>query len=180
MNKDILSKITVPQGVLAPSSLTPDEKKILYAEMQLMGSSENFAYKRFFKEGFQSWEIEGVIALKVSFLNWLKTEEKVFLEVRCVGERGDVSVYRHFYRVPPKAGEGESFDERQFDINRPGDFWRFLGDIEYRQRFGNFMYAHGMRAYHTVMKRFAADDWREWERIGIRQFAEMLTDKYCK
>ena len=48
------------------------------------------------------------------------------------------------------------------------------------QRFGNFMYTHGMRAYHTVMKRFAADDWREWERIGIRQFAEMLTDKYCK
>ena len=91
MNKDILSKITVPQGVLAPSSLTPDEKKILYAEMQLMGSSENFAYKRFFKEGFQSWEIEGVIALKVSFLNWLRTEEKVFLEVRCVGSASATS-----------------------------------------------------------------------------------------
>ena len=87
ISKDIFTKITEPQGVLAVSDLTPDEKKLLYAEMQRLGSSDNFAYKRFFQDGFALWEIDGILALKAAFLSWLRTEEKLFLEVRCVGER---------------------------------------------------------------------------------------------
>lgn len=182
MNKKILSKITEPQGVLAVSDLTPDEKKLLYQEMQQSGSSENFAYKRFFQDGFSIWEIEGIIALKAAYLNFLRTEEKIFLEVRCVGERiipgeDNVAIYRYFYRIPPKASDGESFEERSFDIAEPGDFWRFLGDIEYRQRFGNFMNDKGMKSYRTVMKRFGDDDWREWEKTGIRQMMERFVEK---
>ena len=183
MNKIILSKITEPQGVLAVSDLTPDEKKTLYAMMQKLGSSENFAYKRFFQDGFSTWEIEGIFPLKAAYLNWLRTEEKIFLEVRCVGDSfvdGDdnVAMYRHFYRIPPKVGESETFEEFSFDINEPGDFWRFLGDIGYRQRFGNFMADRGMRSYHTVMKRFSDDDWREWEKTGIRQVTELFIEQY--
>ena len=183
MNKNILSKITEPQGVLAVSDLTPDEKKNLYAMMQKLGSSENFAYKRFFQDGFSTWEIEGIFPLKAAYLNWLRTEEKIFLEVRCVGERiisgeDNVAVYRYFYRIPPKAGEGEKFEERTFDINEPGDFWRFLGDIFYRQKFGDFMNQYGMKSYNTVLKRFSEDDWKEWEKMGIRQVTELFTEKY--
>lgn len=183
MNKNIFCKITEPLGVLAVSDLTPEEKKLLYAEMQRLGSSDNFAYKRFFQDGFSQWEVDGIIALKAAFLNWLRTEEKIFLDVRCTGERivpgeDNVPLYRYFYRIPPKADEGESFDERSFDINEPGDFWRFLGDIEYRQRFGNFMADRGMKSYRTVMKRFSDDDWREWEKTGIRQFSELFVEKY--
>lgn len=183
MTKENFSKILMPQGILAVSDLTPDEKKLLYAEMQKLGSSENFAYKRFFQDGFAQWEIDGILAMKAAFLNWLRTEEKIFLEVRCVGERiisgeDNVAVYRYFYRIPPKAGEGEKFEERTFDINEPGDFWRFLGDIFYRQKFGDFMNSYGMKSYNTVLKRFSEDDWKEWEKMGIRQVTELFSEKY--
>lgn len=174
MTKDIFSKITIPQGILAVNDLTPDEKKQLYAEMQKMGSSENFAYKRFFKEGFSQWEIEGVLSIKLAFLSWLHDEEKIYLEVRNTSGYE----YRHFYRIPPKADEQQNFSELQFDLNAPGDFWRFVGDIGYRKKFGEFLYAKGMKSYHTVMKRFEADDWREWEKIGIREVTKQLFDKY--
>ena len=182
MTKGIFDKILVPQGILAPSDLTADEKKSLYAEMQDCGASEMFAYTRFFRDGFAQWEIDGILALKVAYINWLKTEEKLFVEVRCVGEAavpGDdnVAQYRHFYRIPPRPMEGQSFEEREFDITVPGDFWRFLGDVAYRKRFGQFMFERGMKSYKTVMKRFAADDWREWERQGIRQFTEQFAEK---
>lgn len=184
MTKEIFAKIAIPQGVLAVSDLTPDEKKQLYAEMQRMGSSENFAYKRFFQDGFAQWELDGILALKMAYLAWLHDEEKVFLEVRCINERavdGDDSIacYRHFYRIPPKAGDGESFEERTFDITAPGDFWRFLGEIGYRKRFGLFMADRGMKSYITVAKRFADDDWREWERIGIRQLTEQFIEQHA-
>ena len=183
ISKDIFTKITEPQGVLAVSDLTPDEKKLLYAEMQRLGSSDNFAYKRFFQDGFALWEIDGILALKAAFLSWLRTEEKLFLEVRCVGERmvtGDdpVSIYRYFYHIPPKADEHEQFEERSFDLNEAGGFWQFLGDIEYRQRFGNFMAERGMKSYRTVMKRFGDDDWKEWEKMGIRQVTELFMEKF--
>ena len=174
MTKNFIKKITTPNGILSVNDLTADEKKSLYSEIKKLGSSENFAYKRLFKEGFAEWEITGVIALKVSFIEWLQTKEKIYIEVREVGN----CTWRHFYRVPPRADENQKYEEYQFDINQVGDFWRFLGDIGYRKRFGDFMAQMGMRSYNTVMKRFAADDWREWERCGIRQVMEQFTEQH--
>ena len=181
MTKEIFKKILTPQGILSVSDMTADEKKELYQAMVGFGSSENFAYKRFFQDGFVQWEIDGILALKTAFIRWLQTEEKLFIEVRQSGiiEGGGQppeSVYRYFYRIPPKPMEGQSFDERSFDIAEPGDFWRFLGDIAYRQRFGAFMAERGMRSYVTVSKRFSADDWREWEVIGIQRVVETFCE----
>lgn len=38
------------------------------------------------------------------------------------------------------------------------------------------MAERGMKSYHTVIKRFSSDDWREWERIGIRSVVEGFDD----
>ena len=161
--------------------MSPDDKKRLYKAMYQAGATESFSYTRFFRDGFSPWEIDGVAALKTAFMEWLHDKEKVFLEVRSIGERkvsGDdaVPIFRHFYRIPPKPQEGQNFTEHEFDITHPGDFWRFLGDIGYRKRFGEFMAERGMKSYHTVIKRFAHDDWREWERIGIRSVIEGFDD----
>lgn len=165
MTKNLLKKITTPNGILSVNDLTADEKKSLYAEIKKLGSSENFAYKRLFQDGFAEWEIAGVNDIKIQFIEWLQIREKIYIEVREVGE----CTWRHFYRVPPRADENQTYEEYQFDINKAGDFWRFLGDIGYRKRFGDMMAQMGMRSYNTVMKRFADDDWREWERCGIRR-----------
>ena len=87
MTKEIFKKILIPQGILAVSDMSADEKKELYQVMQKFGSSENFAYKRFFQDGFVQWEIDGISALKIAFINWLLTEEKIFIEVRQTGEK---------------------------------------------------------------------------------------------
>jgi hypothetical protein len=181
MTKEIFKKILIPQGILAVSYMSADEKKRLYLVMQKFGSSENFAYKRFFQDGFVQWEIDGISALKVAYLSWLVTDEKLFIEVRQVGEKSidgedPIPVFRYFYRIPPRPTEGQSFEERSFDINEPGDFWRFLGDIAYRQRFGDFMSDRGMKSYVTVSKRFGSDDWKEWERVGILRVVEYFVD----
>lgn len=181
MTKEIFKKILIPQGILAVSDMSADEKKELYQVMQKFGSSENFAYKRFFQDGFVQWEIDGISALKIAFINWLLTEEKIFIEVRQTGEKvidgeGAIPVFRHFYRIPPKPAEGQSFEEHSFNLNEPGDFWQFLGEIAYRQRFGAFMADRGMKSYVTVSKRFSVDDWKEWESAGIQSVVEYFTD----
>lgn len=172
MNLKNLKRILQPGNVLAATDISPDDKKQLYKVMQKMGATDSFSYTRYFRDGFDSWEIDGVVALKTAFLEWLQTKEKIFLEVRNVGR----SRWRHFYRIPPAPAEGQDFTEHDFDIMQPGDFWRFLGDIGYRKRFGEFMAERGMKSYHTVIKRFSSDDWREWERIGIRSVVEGFDD----
>lgn len=180
MDKDFITKILTPGSSLRSSDLSAEEKKRLYALMREHGATDGFTYNRFFKEGFSQWEIDGIFDLKDAFLTFLHDEEKIFLEVRCAGKseprdgEEPVPLWRHFYRVPPKAEDPQDYREFSFDLNRRGDYWRFLGDIAYRRRFGDFMAWNGMRAYNTVMKRFAVDDWKDYENQGIRRIMEQF------
>ena len=180
--KNLIRICTAIGATLSSSDLSADEKKALYAKMATMGATDSFTYNRFFKEGFSEWELDGIIAIKADYLKFLHDEEKIYLEVRCVGERpveGDspVPIHRYFYRIPPKAGENQNFEERSFDLAASGDFWRFLGDIAYRKHFGGWMASRGMKAYITVARRFTTDDWKEWERVGIRQVIQEFMDE---
>lgn len=166
--KKLLEKIYTPCMPLSPTDLSADEKKLLYALMASLGATNGFTYNRFFKEGFSQWEIDGIIALKTAFIKWLQTEEKLFIEIRNVGG----NKWMHFYRIPPKATEGQSFEEHSFDITKPGDFWRFILDISYCRKFAKFMEDRGLKSYLTVSKRFSADDWKEWELEGMRMVME--------
>ena len=40
------------------------------------------------------------------------------------------------------------------------------------------MNSYGMKSYNTVLKRFCDDDWKEWEKMGIRQVTELFAEKY--
>ena len=173
MTKKLIEKINVPQGVLAPDDLTADEKKQLFALMVRKGASTGFAYTRFFKEGFQPWELDGVTKVKIDYLRHLHTVEKVETEVRCAETLetpdGETYKYRHYYQVED--------GERSFDITVAGDFWRFLGDVKRKTHFSQWMADRGMRSAMTVAKRFSADDWREYERIGIREIFKAFIDQ---
>lgn len=107
MNLKNLKRILQPGNVLAATDISPDDKKQLYKVMQKKGATDSFSYTRYFRDGFDSWEIDGVVALKTAFLEWLQTKEKIFLEVRNVGG----SRWRHFYRIPPAPAEGQDFTE---------------------------------------------------------------------
>lgn len=167
MTKEIINKICSPSAPLTSADLTADEKKLLYQTMTDAGATEGFSYNRFFKEGFSAWEIDGINTVKIDFLHHLQTVEKrddIHISADLEGQ------YRVYYNI--KVGE-----EQSFDLLVAGDFWRFLGDIQMRKRFGEFMEERGMLSYLTVAKRFSADDWREWEKVGIRQIMEQFYDK---
>ena len=171
MTKEIFEKI-FEGGVLDPTDLTADEKKRLYLRMTDNGVSEAFAWTRFFRDGFSAWELVGIVKLKIDYLHYLHTEEKISFEVRCVEtiptKDGDVYKYRHFYDV-----DGE---EHSFDITEPGDYWRMLGEIRKRTDFATWMQQFGMMSEMTVRKRFSTDDWREFERVGVRSIIQEFTE----
>lgn len=169
MNRQrIIDTISQPEKALSPHDMTADEKKRLYLWMQQHGSTESLAYKRFFQDGFAQWELQGVAALQIDFLHYLHTEGGLETEVRQNNDNG----CRHYYRTDRTDQHWQSFS-----LNTPGDFWRFLGDVRRRQAFSDFMRQHGMLSAMTVAKRFSADDWRPWERLGIIHIITLWLDQ---
>lgn len=164
MTKEIRNKICTPGAVLGCHDLTAEEKKRLYQTMTGFGASESWTYDRFFKEGFCQWELDGIVTTKIDYLHLLYTGEKVEIEHRNVGgER-----YRTFY-----SADGQ---ERSFDLNVAGDFWRFLGDMKRKSHFAEFMATRGMRSAMTVTKRFSEDRWKEYERVGIARVLQQMEE----
>lgn len=162
-------------GVLSSDDLTAEDKKRLFQLMTDRGASESFAYTRFFRDGFAKWEIEGILRLKVKYLDYLHCVEKIHIEHRLADTvktpDGESCRYLTYYPTPD--------GERSFDMNVPGQYWEFLGNIRYRTRFAAWMQQHGMMSEVTVRKRFSTDDWCEYERIGIRQIIEAFTGEYA-
>ena len=155
MTKEILSKLSRPNTALDVTDMTPEEKRLLYAFFEQHGASQGFTYDRFFKEGFTLWELDCINQIKIDYMEHLHTKEKVSITLRAFADGSQ----KFFYTI---GGE-----ERSFDILAKGDFWRFLGDIQYRKHFGTWMYERGMRSYNTVSRRFSEDDWRDYEKEGI-------------
>ena len=170
INKKIFEKVMVPGGILSPKDLTADEKRRLYAVMEERGASGAFAYTRFFRDGFAEWEIEGIWKAKIEYLQQLHTDEKLNIDVRLTETRptpdGETYKYKHFCFTDGR--------EIAFDITSPGDLWQFLGEIRHRIHFGEYMARLGMKSQTTVAKRFAVDDWKEYELTGIKQIIEVL------
>lgn len=170
MQKEIFDKVGLGM-VLSPNDLTAAEKKQLYTAMEKRGSSEAFAYTRFFRDGFAQWELEGVWKAKAEYLQLLHTKGAIAIEVRRTETiphpEGDICKYRHFYRTL----DG---NEGSFDITKKGDFWQFLGNIHHRIHFGVYMAALGMRSQTTVAKRFSVDNWKDYELDGVQQVINSL------
>lgn len=162
-------------GTLAVGDMTAEEKRRLFACMVRYGASAGFSYDRFFKEGFLKWEILGIYKIKIDYLHYLKTEEKIDIDIRCVETTTDpqtgeeIHKYRVFYPMQD--------EEKSIDLNKPGDFWQLLGDLRYRLKFKELMQQMGMRSASTVVKRFRIDDWREYEQVGIRMVVDVFMEE---
>lgn len=138
MNKEqLLSKISVPQGHLEPTDLTPDEKKQLNDLMASNGMSGSTAYVRFFDKGFDEWELRGIDQIKREFCDR--------------------------YALNNLRNTGEGF------------YSALAGNHGLKTALLNQMTIYGMEHRRTVEKRFDSDDWKPWERIGIRALISNFT-----
>ena len=164
-------------GVLTVSDLSADEKKKIYQHFQQFEATEAWAYDRLFKEGFAAWEMRGVLGCKVDYLERLKNEG-VKWEIReAEGSEAvenqiepDLFHFRLYYLMPDGT-------EHSIDLNRKGDWWVMLGELKRRVEFGRWMQERGMKSLTTVTKRFSTDDWREFERCGIRNIIKSFCEK---
>ena len=155
MKIDIFNKFSVPHKHLKSNDLSPEEKKMIYALMMKHGASYSFGYDRFFKEGFDKWEMIGIDAIK-----------KDFLKLHCAEIANAVPDYSSDdNRVYAAVMELES--------DRKGGFWRILGQVRaLKSSFNDYMASLGMMSRITIYKRFTNDDWKEWEVIGINKILE--------
>ena len=128
MNIEVLTKAMKPKGIFLSSDLSIDEKKTLYGLMQMYGASTALAYDRFFKEGFDEWELEGIDTIVQTFCK--------------------------------DNGIPYQIDKPLFDMI---DVRLGLKEPLYHQ-----MEAMGM-CRNTVRKRFSQNDWKQWERMGIKK-----------
>ena len=157
MNTQIFQKVLEGHNFLTASDLSPQEKEILYKEMIKNGSTRGFAYDRFFNKGFKKWELKGILAIKMEFLE--NNYQEIFAPTE--GEDDDETKSYHDY------------------ASIPGEFYRLIGNVRgMKDKLKVFMGELGM-CEATVIKRFGCDDdkWKQYELIGIRAVINGLTDK---
>jgi hypothetical protein len=135
MTKELIEKINAPKGVFSSNDLSVDEKKVLYSIMLSYNATNGFTYDRFFKEGFDEWELKGINMVTDQF---------------CKKNNIDKSDVPFFTLLDEYAGMKEKLY------------------IE--------MGLMGM-CRNTARKRFAADDWKAWERKGILSILEEMIEQ---
>lgn len=151
MNSRIFDKVLQMKSPLSVDDLSPDEKKLLYALMVSNGATKGFTYDRFFQKGFLQWELDGVDTIKRDFL---KAHEREMLES---GADDDAKGYAFAL----------SLDDSK------GGFYRAIGQVKgLRSRFKDYMRERGMQSDMTIINRFTSDDWKPYERRGIRDIIE--------
>ena len=168
MTKEIIEKVTQSNNSLDVNDLTSDEKKNLAEFLSAKGFTDSTFYLRFFQKGFDSWEIQGIENCKNQFLG-LPDIGKVLLEYverdalgKEIGNKG------YLYTLAKS--------------DKPGVFYACLKQAANGlcMKLYSFMEERGM-SRTTIIKRFSADDWKEWEKVGIKalleEFLQMRNDK---
>lgn len=159
MTKEIIEKVTQPKNSLDVNDLTSDEKKNLAEFLSAKGFTDSTFYLRFFQKGFDSWEIQGIENCKNQFLG-LSDIGKVLLTYverdalgKEIGDKG------YLYTLAKS--------------DKPGVFYACLKQAANGlcMRLYNFMEERGM-SRTTIIKRFSSDDWKEWEKVGIKALLE--------
>ena len=155
----ILIKIIDKKKTLVSADMTVEQKKRLYEHMARYGATQGFTYDRFFKEGFRQWEIEGVDAVKRDFLNAHDEEIRAAITNSAEGAEANTT-------------EAEGITGNLYSMvtmyNKPGAFWAMISMVRMlRTHFKEIMSERGM-GDGTVLIRFKADNWKAWERKGIK------------
>ena len=146
---EIFDKISTPKGRLDAKDLTPEQKKQLYSIMMKYGATEALAYNRFFDKGFDEWELRGINQCKDDFICEYLNHEQDATLRNTLNEIG-----QGFYSALP-----------------------LMSGL--RAKLLNLMAPLGMVHRATVAKRFDEDDWKPWERIGIRKIIEEICNSDC-
>lgn len=171
MKADIFNNLLKTGTALSANDMAADDKKNLFAYMVKNGSSAAFAYDRFFREGFALWELRGIDDIKQEFLNdyrlELLTGEPVDpqpdgSEVTC--DNGD----RGYAAVLAIAGD------------EPGGFYRAISHVRgLANRLKERMAQMGM-CETTTWRRFQSDNWKDYERAGIRNVISGFISEYTE
>ena len=162
MSKEIVKKITKLCTPLHTDDLTAEDKKALYAVLDKKGFTRATFYLRFFQKGFSEWEIEGIDECKRQFLLLPDVSQPLLEYVdehdsqMVDGDKGYLYVLAH--------------------SNEPGIFYSCLkrANAGMCNKFIAYMNERGMSAA-TVIKRFTTDNWKPWEKEGIRKLLTSCT-----
>ena len=162
MSKEILKKLTKICTPLHTDDLTADDKKALCAVLEKKGFTLATFYLRFFQKGFSEWEIEGIDECKRQFLLLPNVAQQL---LDYVDEENPQMV---------KGDKGYLYILAQ--SNEPGIFYSCLKRVNAGMcnKFFAYMNERGMSAA-TVIKRFTTDNWKPWEKEGIRKLLTSYT-----
>ena len=73
----------------------------------------------------------------------------------------------------------ECLSDEKGNITESGKFYELIGNRRgLKSQFTKLMYDKGMRSEVTVRKRFASDDWKPWELMGICAIIEEFCKEY--
>ena len=155
MTKEIVEKITKSYTPLQTDDMSVEDKKSLYATLAKKGFTLATFYLRFFQKGFSEWEIEGIDECKRQFLLLTDVSQSLLEYVdendpqMVDGDKGYLYVLAH--------------------SNETGIFYSCLKRVNAGMcnKFIAYMNERGMSAA-TVIKRFTTDNWKPWEKEGIR------------
>ena len=155
MTKEIVKKITKSHTPLQTDDMTVEDKKSLYAALEKKGFTLATFYLRFFQKGFSEWEIEGIDECKRQFLSLPNVAQQLLDYVddddtqRLEGDKGYLYILAQ--------------------SDEPGVYYSCLKRVNAGMcnKFIAYMNERGMSAA-TVIKRFTTDNWKPWEKEGIR------------
>lgn len=155
MTKEIVKKITKSHTPLQTDDMTVEDKKSLYAALEKKGFTLATFYLRFFQKGFSEWEIEGIDECKRQFLLLPNVAQQL---LDYVDEDDPQSL---------EGDKGYLYILAQSD--EPGVFYSCLKRVNAGMcnKLIAYMNERGMSAA-TVIKRFTSDNWKPWEKEGIR------------
>lgn len=148
MRKNIKMVLENQKAPLESTALSAGEKKRLFAVLERYGATQSFSYERFFKIGFEQWELDGIDFLKAQFL--LEHEHEIL--------DGDMKVF--------------SKDDIKKIIDEKGSFYATISLVpKLRARFNEFCRPLGLGT-NSVLKHFPIDDWKPFQREGIVHLVE--------
>lgn len=156
MTKEIVEKITKSYTPLQTDDMSVEDKKSLYMTLAKKGFTLATFYLRFFQKGFSEWEIEGIDECKRQFL-LLPDVSQPLLEYADEHDSQMVEGDKGYLYILAQS-------------NEPGIFYSCLKRVNAGMcnKFFAYMNERGMSAA-TVIKRFTTDNWKPWEKEGIRK-----------
>ncbi len=149
----ISDKLTHPRTHLNSDDITANQKVLLFDIMQRHGATRGFAYNRFFQKGFDLWELTGITNINRDFL------------------------LTHIAEIYPHMTKEETIpfiEELAVDTR---NFYQTLGRVPgLKSIFQKHIGAMGM-SNAVVFLRYNADNFRPYERMGIRVIIQQFENE---